>query len=69
MTEIIIYGKQGWPHTTRAREANAEHVYYDVKLDPIRMEEMLKYSQGQRKVPVIVKNGQVTVGCGGTWGV
>lgn len=30
------------------------------------MKEMLKLSQGQRKVPVIVTGGQVTVGFGGT---
>ena len=30
------------------------------------MEEMLTHSQGQRKVPVIVVNGKVTVGFGGT---
>ena len=39
---------------------NPEHAYYDVKLDPSRMEEMLKHSQGQRKGPVVVGNGQVT---------
>lgn len=30
------------------------------------MEEMLKLSQGQRKVPVIVADGKATVGFGGT---
>ena len=30
------------------------------------MKEMLKLSQGQRKVPVIVTGEQVTVGFGGT---
>jgi len=69
MNETIIYGKHGWPHTTRAREANPEHVYYDVQLDPSQMEEMLKHSRGLRKVPVIVANGQVTIGYGGSWGV
>jgi hypothetical protein len=29
------------------------------------MEEMLKYSQGVRKVPVIVEEGKATVGYGG----
>jgi len=29
------------------------------------MEEMLKLSRGQRKVPVIVQGGDVTVGFGG----
>ena len=30
------------------------------------MEEMLKHSGGQRQVPVIVEDGVVTVGYGGT---
>jgi hypothetical protein len=31
---------------------------------------MLKYSEGVRKVPVIVDQGNVTIGFnGGTWGV
>jgi glutaredoxin len=30
------------------------------------LEEMLKHSGGQRKVPVIVKDGVATVGFGGT---
>ncbi len=30
------------------------------------MKEMLKHSQGQRKVPVIVADGKITVGFGGT---
>jgi hypothetical protein len=36
-----------------------------VKLDSGKMEEMLKLSRGQRKVPVIVQGGYVTVGFGG----
>lgn len=50
----------------RAREANPEHLYYDVKTDPIRMEEMLRHSRGQRQVPVIVTEDRVTIGFGGT---
>ena len=30
------------------------------------MDEMLKLAEGQRKVPVIVEGGKVTVGYGGT---
>ena len=37
-------------------------VYFDVKIDAARLEEMLKYSKGARKVPVIVDGGKVTVG-------
>ncbi len=36
--------------------------YYDVKLDNNKLNEMLKYSDGVRKVPVIVEGNKVTVG-------
>lgn len=38
----------------------------DVKKDKKTLEEMLKVSQGVREVPVIVENGKVTIGFGGT---
>ena len=42
------------------------HDYVDVKADPRNLEAMLKLSNGVRKVPVIVQEGNVTVGYGGT---
>lgn len=39
--------------------------YYDVKSDSAKMEEMLKHSEGIRKVPVIIEGGEVTIGYGG----
>lgn len=51
----------------KAREAyGAEADYFDVKLDAAKLDEMLKYSKGQRKVPVIVEGGKVSVGYGGS---
>jgi glutaredoxin 3 len=41
-------------------------VYYDVKADKTRMDEMLKYSGGDRRVPVIVEGDNITVGYGGS---
>jgi len=40
--------------------------YFDVKSDSKKLEEMLKYSEGVRKVPVIVESNKVTVGYGGS---
>jgi glutaredoxin 3 len=68
--KVIIFGKSGWPYTDKARSAygkNAEYV--DVKAESDKLEEMLEYSGGVRKVPVIVQGEKVTVGYGGTWGV
>ena len=41
--------------------------YVNVKKNPARLSEMLKYSGGRRAVPVIVEAGVVTIGFeGGT---
>jgi glutaredoxin 3 len=37
-------------------------IYFDVKADAARLEEMLAYSKGSRKVPVIVEGDKVTIG-------
>ena len=36
--------------------------YFDVKLDPAKLDEMLQFSNGERKVPVIVEGEKVTIG-------
>jgi len=38
----------------------------NVKKDPAGLALMLEHSKGERRVPVIVENGRVTVGFGGT---
>jgi glutaredoxin len=40
-------------------------VYYDVRAEQEKLEEMLRYSKGVRKVPVIVEGDNVTVGYAG----
>jgi len=66
--KIIIFGKAGWPFTTKAREAYGERAeYVDVKSDVAKLKEMLKYSNGARSVPVIVEGDKVMVGYGGSW--
>jgi glutaredoxin len=40
--------------------------YINVKKDPAQLQRMLGFSKGQRAVPVIVENDQVTIGFGGT---
>ena len=71
MTEkVIIFGKAGWPHTDEARSAYGDIAQYvDVKSDSTKLEEMLRYTNGVREVPVIVEGDKVTIGYGGTWGV
>jgi glutaredoxin 3 len=38
----------------------------DVKAQPEKLEEMLRHSNGSRKVPVIVEGGKAKIGYGGT---
>jgi glutaredoxin 3 len=40
--------------------------YLDVKENPKLLPGMLKYSGGQRRVPVIVEGDKVTIGYGGS---
>ena len=67
---VVIYGKDSCPYTADAVESyKAKGVavdYVNVKRDPAAMERMLARSGGQRRVPVIVDDGKVTIGFGGT---
>ena len=68
--KVIIYGKASWPHTNKARSAYGEKaIYADVLEDSSKLEEMLGFSNGVRKVPVIVDGEKVVIGYGGTWGI
>ncbi|EGB13257.1 glutaredoxin [Pseudodesulfovibrio mercurii] len=62
MSEIVIYGKPTCPHTKRALAAHPEARFVDVLASEANMEEMLKLSGGQRRIPVIVEDGHACVG-------
>ncbi len=67
MTEIVIYGRPGCPFTDKAISAYGKRAkYIDVQSDSQKLQEMLKLTDGVRKVPVIVEEGNVTIGYGGT---
>ena len=59
---VRIYGKQGCPHTARAREALPGAVFLDVLADPLLLDEMLRLTGGARRIPVIVRAGAVEIG-------
>jgi glutaredoxin 3 len=40
--------------------------YRNVRASPADLAEMLTHSGGERRVPVIVESGRVTIGHGGT---
>jgi glutaredoxin len=68
---VRIFGKENCPYTSAAREDYARRdvdvQYIDVKKSREAMEQMLGYSGGHRRVPVIVEDdGSVKIGFGGT---
>ena len=66
---VLIYGKDSCPYTADAREYYAgrgDLQYLNVKKDADALRRMLELTGGQRRVPVIVEDGKVTIGFGGT---
>ncbi len=66
---VVIFGKDNCPYTQAALEDYRRRVtveYVNVITDPGGLEQMLGYSGGKRRVPVIVAGGRVTIGFGGT---
>ena len=67
---VVIFGKDTCPYTRDARDHYAKSGvavdYVNVKKDAAGLARMLEYSGGRRNVPVIVDNGAVTIGFGGT---
>jgi glutaredoxin len=63
---VEIFGKDGCPYTKAARDHYRGAAYVNVKKDAAQLQRMLEFSKGQRRVPVIVEDGNVTIGFGGT---
>lgn len=67
---VEIFGKDACPYTAAARDhyssLAAPYTYHDVKKKPAELERMLALTGGKRQVPVIVEDGKVTIGFGGT---
>jgi glutaredoxin 3 len=67
---IMIFGQDLCPYTSRAREDFSHRKipfeYINVLEDEEGLQRMLKYSNGRRQIPVIVEEGKVTIGFGGS---
>ena len=67
---VTIFGKDSCPYTQAARDdyqrRGIRFDYVNVKKNPAELERMLGFSKGRRAVPVIVEDGHVTIGFGGT---
>ena len=68
--EVLIFGKDSCPYTTAAVEdyqaRKVPYRYINVKKDRAELDRMLTFTGGRRQVPVIVEDGRVTIGFGGT---
>lgn len=68
--QVLIYGKDSCPYTSAAIEDYQARAvpfrYINVKKDRVELDRMLALTGGQRQVPVIVEDGRVTIGFGGT---
>jgi len=62
MSDIVIYGKSTCPHTKQALAAHPEARFVDIQASEANLEEMLRISDGQRRIPVVVENGKACVG-------
>jgi glutaredoxin 3 len=69
-SNVTIYGKDTCPYTTAARDDYASRgvavEYLNVKKDAAAMRRFLELSGGDRRVPLIIENGRVSIGFGGT---
>ena len=67
---VTIFGKDTCPYTQAARDdyqrRGVRVEYINVKKNAADLERMLTFSKGRRAVPVIVEDGRVTIGFGGT---
>jgi glutaredoxin 3 len=67
---VQVYGKSDCGYTRAARQDYAARgypvEYFDIKADPAAMSRFLELSGGERRVPLIVDRGRITVGFGGT---
>ena len=71
MADVIeVYGKEGCPYTAAAvrdaEERGKVVAYRDVRKDPEAMRRFLELSGGERRVPLLVERGRVSIGFGGT---
>lgn len=70
MSDVTIYTKPGCPYCAAAKaDFESRAVPFkevNVQADQKALQTMLTHSGGRRSVPVIVEDGKVTVGFGGS---
>ena len=70
MTDVKLYTKTGCPYCAAAiqhyTDSKIPFEEINVSERPEMKDAVLKLTNGQRAVPVIVENGKVTIGFGGS---
>jgi len=69
--KVSIFGHDHWDYTASARrdysDRNISFDYINVLEDEDGLQRMMDLNHGCRDIPVIVEDGRVTVGFGGSW--
>jgi glutaredoxin 3 len=66
---VTIYTKHGCPYCAAAKEEYAKRGGFteiNLRDHPDKLKEMMQLTGGKRQVPVIVEDGKVSVGFGGS---
>lgn len=70
VSNVVIYTKTGCPYCAAAKDdlkvRGQAYTEHNVTDHPDKMPELLKWSGGQRRVPIIVTDGTATIGFGGS---
>jgi glutaredoxin len=66
MSDVTVFAKPGCPYCAAAKDdlqkRGAPYTEHNVQADPAALRQMLELNGGQRRVPTIVHDDQVTVG-------
>lgn len=64
--KITIYGTGTCPFCNQARAAYGDKaIFIDIDESPQKLDEMLTFSKGEMRVPVIIEGDRVTIGFAG----
>ncbi|MDD4237928.1 MAG: glutaredoxin family protein [Desulfotomaculaceae bacterium] len=70
LNRIIVFGKDGCSYTVAAKEDLARrkqpYEYHNVIKEQEALQQMLELTGGARLLPVIVEQGYIKIGFGGT---
>ncbi len=70
VANVVVYTKTGCPYCAAAKDdlkqRGQAYTEHNVTDHPDKLPELLKWSGGQRRVPIIVTDGTASIGFGGS---